>query len=147
MQDAIRARYAATVRELTVNYGDNYVLDHATLYVESGKRTFLTGTNGAGKSTLIKALLEHAPGTFITSEARVSYFSQDQDTLDPRKTVLENVTADAVYPQHICRAVLSNLYMSRDDMFKAVSVLSGGERVKTALAKVLVSGCQFHDSG
>ena len=139
----IHARYAATVKELTVNYGDNYVLNHATLYVESGKRTFLTGTNGAGKSTLIKAILQHAPGTFITSEARISYFSQDQDTLDPQKTVLENVTADAVYPQHICRAVLSNLYMSRDDMFKTVSVLSGGERVKTALAKVLVSGCNF----
>ena len=105
----IHARYAATVKELTVNYGDNYVLNHATLYVES----------------------------------RISYFSQDQDTLDPQKTVLENVTADAVYPQHICRAVLSNLYMSRDDMFKTVSVLSGGERVKTALAKVLVSGCNF----
>ena len=139
----IRARYAATVKELTVNYGDNYVLNHAALYVESGKRTFLTGTNGAGKSTLIKAILQHEPGTFITSEARVSYFSQDQDTLDPQKTVLENVTADAVCPQHICRAVLSNLYMSRDDMFKTVSVLSGGERVKTALAKVLVSGCNF----
>ena len=139
----IHARYAATVKELTVNYGDNYVLNHATLYVESGKRTFLTGTNGAGKSTLIKAILQHAPETFITSEARISYFSQDQDTLAPQKTVLENVTADAVYPQHICRAVLSNLYMSRDDMFKTVSVLSGGERVKTALAKVLVSGCNF----
>lgn len=139
----IRARYAATIKKLTVNYGGHYVLTDAELYVESGKRTFITGSNGAGKSTLIKALLEQVPGTFITSEARVSYFSQDQDTLNPEKTVLENVTADAAYPQHICRAVLSNLYMSKDDMFKPVHVLSGGERVKTALAKVLVSGCSF----
>jgi macrolide transport system ATP-binding/permease protein len=57
--------------------------------------------------------------------------------------VLENVSEDAAYPQHICRAVLSNLYMTKDDMFKPVSVLSGGEKVKTALAKVLVSGCNF----
>lgn len=142
-QGRIRARYAATVKELSVHYGDHYVLNNATLYVESGKRTFLTGSNGAGKSTLIKAILGNAPGAFITSEAKVGYFSQDQDTLDPGKTVLENVTADAVYPQHICRAVLSNLYMSQDDMFKPVAVLSGGERVKTALAKVLVSGCNF----
>ena len=84
-----------------------------------------------------------AQGTFITSEARVAYFSQDQDTLDPDKTVLENVTRDAAYPQHICRAVLSNLYMSLRDMEKPVKVLSGGERVKTALAKVLVGGCNF----
>lgn len=50
---------------------------------------------------------------------------------------------DAALPQHICRAVLANLYMSREDMQKPVGVLSGGERVKTALAKVLVSGCNF----
>ena len=51
--------------------------------------------------------------------------------------------ADAAFPQHICRAVLANLYMSRADMEKKAAVLSGGERVKTALAKVLVSGCSF----
>ena len=87
--------------------------------------------------------MDRAPETFIASEARVAYFSQDLDTLDPKKTVLENVSEDAAYPQHICRAVLSNLYMTKDDMFKPVSVLSGGEKVKTALAKVLVSGCNF----
>ena len=87
--------------------------------------------------------MDRAPETFIASEARVAYFSQDLDTLDPEKTVLENVAEDAAYPQHICRAVLVNLYMTKDDMFKPVSVLSGGEKVKTALAKVLVSGCSF----
>ena len=139
----IRARYAATVRNLTVAYGERMVLNNVSLSVESGRRTFITGGNGAGKSTLIHALMTGAEGTFITSEARVAYFSQDQDTLDPKKTVLENVTRDAAYPQHICRAVLSNLYMSLRDMEKPVSVLSGGERVKTALAKVLVGGCNF----
>lgn len=139
----IRARYAATVRNLTVAYGERMVLNNVSLSVESGRRTFITGGNGAGKSTLIHALMTGADGTFITSEARVAYFSQDQDTLDPKKTVLENVTRDAAYPQHICRAVLSNLYMSLRDMEKPVSVLSGGERVKTALAKVLVGGCNF----
>ncbi len=139
----IRARYAASVRNLSVSYGDNQVLFDVSLSVESGKRTFLTGGNGTGKSTLIKAILAGAPETFITSEARTAYFSQDQDTLEPDKTVLENVMSGAVQPQHICRAVLSNLCMTGDDMFKPVSVLSGGERVKTALAKVLVSGCNF----
>lgn len=139
----IRARYAASVRNLTVSYGDNLVLNDVTLLVESGKRTFIKGGNGAGKSTLINALVTGAAGTFITSEARTAYFSQTQDTLVPGKTVLANVTADAACPEHICRAVLANLYMSRLDMEKPVSVLSGGERVKTALAKVLVSGCNF----
>lgn len=139
----IRARYAASVRDLTVAYPGRTVLDHVTLFVESGKRTFITGDNGAGKSTLIRALMEGAEGTFITSEARTAYFSQELDTLDPDETVLENVAGQAAYPRHICRAVLANLYMNSLDMEKPVSVLSGGERVKTALAKVLVSGCNF----
>ena len=136
----IRARYAVSVRGLTVTYPGRTVLDHVTLFVESGKRTFITGDNGAGKSTLIHAIMEGAEGTFITSEARTAYFSQELDTLAPDETVLENVTRDAAYPKHICRAVLANLYMNNLDMEKPVSVLSGGERVKTALAKVLVSG-------
>lgn len=139
----IRAKHAAAVRNLSVAYGNCQVLSNVSLYVESGKRTFLTGSNGAGKSTLIKAIVEGRPETFITAEARVAYFSQDQDVLNPSKTVLENVMEDAAQPQHICRAVLSNLYMSKEDIFKPVSILSGGERVKTALAKVLVSGCSF----
>ena len=135
--------YKRQIRHLTVSYGNRTVLDDVSLEIEAGKRTFITGNNGAGKSTLIKALMDRAPETFIASEARVAYFSQDLDTLDPEKTVLENVAEDAAYPQHICRAVLVNLYMTKDDMFKPVSVLSGGEKVKTALAKVLVSGCSF----
>lgn len=139
----IRAKAAASIRHLTVEYEGRLVLADASLTVEAGKRTILTGANGAGKSTLIRALIEGAPGTFITSEAKIGYFSQDLDTLDLSKTVLENVMADAAFPQHICRAVLANLYMSRADMEKKAAVLSGGERVKTALAKVLVSGCSF----
>lgn len=139
----IRARYAAAVRNLTVSYDNHTVLADVSFYVASGKRTFITGSNGAGKSTLIKAILGGGPEISITSEARIAYFSQDLDRLNPDKTVLENVMEDAAQPQHICRAVLSNLYMTRDDLFKPVSVLSGGEQVKTALAKTLVSGCNF----
>ena len=128
---------------ITKRFAGITALDRVQFSCSKGEVHVLAGENGAGKSTLIKALIDRAPETFITSEARVAYFSQDLDTLDPKKTVLENVSEDAAYPQHICRAVLSNLYMTKDDMFKPVSVLSGGEKVKTALAKVLVSGCNF----
>lgn len=68
-----------------MSYGNRIVLDDVSLEIEAGKRTFITGNNGAGKSTLIKALMDRAPETFIASEARVAYFSQDLDTLDPEK--------------------------------------------------------------
>ncbi len=139
----IKAKTAAKAEELTVCYDTHLVLDHINFTVQSGKKTFLTGSNGAGKSTLIQCLLDHYEHTFITEDARIGYFSQQQENLDFNKTVLENVMSTAAVPEHICRAVLMNLYMKENDIFKKVSVLSGGERVKTALAKVLVSDCNF----
>lgn len=142
-QQKIKSKYAAKTENLYVSFDERQVLAGVSVRIESGKKTFLTGENGCGKSTLIKSLLEGKENTFITSDAKVGYFSQDSDTLDFNKTVLENVLESAEVQEHICRAVLMNLYMNKLDMDKKVSVLSGGERVKTALAKVLVSGCNF----
>lgn len=139
----IRARYAVSIRGLTAGYDGHKVIEHLDFFLPSGTRTLITGPNGSGKSTLIRAIIESEPGVSITSETSIAYLSQEQDNLDSQKTVLANVTADAAFPEHICRAVLANLCMSPTDLKKPVSVLSGGERVKTALAKVLVSGCNF----
>ena len=139
----IRARYAISVRDLTIPYGEKTVFQKLNFFLPSGTRTVIAGPNGSGKSSLIRAILDRVPGVSITSEASIAYLSQDQDTLNPKKTVLENVLADAAFPEHICRAVLDNLCMSPLDIKKPVFLLSGGERVKTALAKVLVSGCNL----
>lgn len=139
----IRAPYGASIRGLTVSRGGVPILNEANLFVKSRTRTLITGSNGAGKSTLIRSLVERAPGVSIPSEARIAYFSQEQDTLDPDRTVLANVTEEAAYPEPVCRAVLANLCLNVSDLKKPVRVLSGGERVKAALAKVLVSGCNF----
>lgn len=139
----IRARYAISVRDLTIQYGEKTVFQKLNFFLPSGARTVIAGPNGSGKSSLIRAILDRVPGVSITSEASIAYLSQEQDTLNPKKTVLENVLADAAFPEHICRAVLDNLCMSPLDIKKPVFLLSGGERVKTALAKVLVSGCNL----
>ena len=139
----IRARYAVSVRNLTIRYGERTVFQGLDFFLPSGTRTVIAGPNGSGKSSLIRAVLDRAPGVSVTSEASIACLSQEQDDLNPRKTVLENVLEDAAFPEHICRAVLDNLCMSPLDIKKPVSVLSGGERVKTALAKVLVSGCNL----
>lgn len=141
--EPIKAKYAAKINDLTVQYGENVVLNHATLAIESGKKTFLIGENGAGKSTLLQALTEHRPEVTVTENANIGYFSQDLAELMEEKTVLENVLYQAAEPEHICRAVLANLYMSKGDLNKKIKVLSGGERVKVALARLLVSGCNL----
>lgn len=139
----IKARIAGKIDELKISYEDNTIIENASFHLLTGKRTFLTGNNGTGKSSIIRKLINREDNTFLTSDAKVGYFSQEQDTLDSEATVLENVMSTAVVPEHICRAVLMNLYMKENDIFKKVKVLSGGEKVKTAIAKVLVSGCNL----
>lgn len=146
-QQKIKSGYAVKAEHINVSYelpyGGHVVLRDASIRIPAGKKCFLTGENGCGKTTLIEQVIRREAGTWIASDAVVGYFSQNHEILDFNKTVLENVMEDAVVPEHISRAVLANLYMSRNDIEKPVSVLSGGERVKTAMAKLLVSGCNF----
>lgn len=144
-QGRIKGKNAARAENLTVSYGDHTVLCGAECQIAAGKKTFLTGENGSGKTTLLNCFASGRDhdGIYINSDAVIGYFSQQQETLDFNKTVLENVRSTAVSPEHICRAVLMNLCMRREDLDKKISVLSGGERVKTALAKLLVSGANF----
>lgn len=135
----IKARTAARVKALTVEYDGRKVLDEVTLEIPTGKRTFLVGPNGSGKTTLIRHLVEGGSNAFLTEGAKIGYFSQEHETLDWNKTVLENVRMCSAMPESIDRAVLANLYMKERDIHKKISVLSGGERVKTALAQILVS--------
>lgn len=139
----IKAKVAAKAEDITISFGELFILENASISIETGKKTFLLGENGTGKSSLIKAILQENEHTFITKDAKIGYFSQEQENLNYEETVIENVVSTSVVPRHICRAVLANLYMKENDIEKKVRVLSGGERVKTAIAKVLVSGCNF----
>jgi len=139
----IKAKVAAKAENITISFGDRTIFEDASIAIETGKKTFLLGENGTGKSSLIKAILQENEHTFITKDAKIGYFSQEQENLNYEETVIENVVSTSVVPRHICRAVLANLYMKENDIEKKVRVLSGGERVKTAIAKVLVSGCNF----
>lgn len=139
----IKAANAARVSHFSFGYGERQVLSDISCEIVSGKKTFLTGKNGSGKTTLLQGIADRREGTFMTSEAKAAYYSQNQEILNFEKTVLENVLSEAAYPEHICRAVLANLYFNPNDLGKKIKVLSGGERVKAALAKTLVSGCNF----
>lgn len=139
----IKANTAAKIEALQIEYDGKIIIEQASMQVLTGKKTFLIGENGSGKTSLIKKLIGREANTFITSEAKIGYYDQVQDDLKEEATVLENVMSTAVLPEHICRAVLMNLYMNENDIFKKVKVLSGGEKVKTALAKLFVSGCNF----
>ncbi len=138
------------LRVLTVDgvghaYGEHVVLVDVDLAVERGQKVVLIGPNGSGKSTLLKivaGLLEPSEGTVAWGErTRVGYYDQHQDeALDAGRTVLEEVrtVAGADTPDRTLRGILGRFLFTGDDVFKPVSVLSGGERSRVALAKFLI---------
>jgi ATP-binding cassette, subfamily F, member 3 len=125
-------------------YGALSVYRGLNFEAERGQRTVLVGPNGAGKSTLLKLLAGILPvqsGTrLLGHNVKVGYFAQHRvETLDLRQTVLESVL-DSPNPvaEQTARTVLGSFLFRGDDVFKPVAVLSGGEKSRLALVKLLL---------
>jgi ATP-binding cassette subfamily F protein 3 len=125
-------------------YGDLVVYERLNYEVERGQRTVLVGPNGAGKSTLLKllggVLPVQAGERVLGHNVKVGYFAQYRvDMLNPRHTVLESVL-DCENPvsEQIARTVLGSFLFRDDDVFKPTAVLSGGEKTRLALVKLLL---------
>src|SRR4051812_20046321 len=128
-------------------YGDHVVYRDLNFTAERGQRIVLVGPNGAGKSTLLKILADvipirggvREPGSNVIT----GYFAQNRlDNLNPNATVFDNVmelrTVENQLSEQQARAILGAFLFRKDDVFKKVSVLSGGEKSRLALARLLV---------
>jgi len=126
------------------SYGELQVLKKIDLQIEQGERVALVGPNGAGKSTLMRLLAgTEAPKEGKREEGHnlhLAYFAQDQAAeLNPKRDVYSELSADAPYAMvPKLRNILGAFLFSGDDVEKRVSVLSGGERNRLALAKLLL---------
>jgi ATP-binding cassette, subfamily F, member 3 len=126
-------------------YGEHVVLDHVDVTVERGDRIALVGPNGAGKSTLMRVLAavdRPDDGVRLAGhQVMIDYFAQDQAAvLNQTRTVYEEMTS--VSPTTMVpmiRHILGGFLFSGDDVYKRVGVLSGGERNRLALAKMLLT--------
>jgi ATP-binding cassette subfamily F protein 3 len=133
-----------TLKDIDYAYGDLVVYRGMQFHAERGQRTVLVGPNGAGKSTLLKLLagvlpLQHGVRE-LGHNVRAGYFSQNRiDVLNPRHTVLESAL-DAPNPvsEQTARTVLGSFLFRGDDVFKSVAILSGGEKSRLALIKLLL---------
>jgi len=137
-------RRVATLTGIHKAYGDNVVYRGIDVAVERGERVALVGDNGAGKSTLLKMLagvlaFDRGERT-LGSHVAVHYYAQHQlDALNPARTVLEEMEAVAPESTHTrLRTILGAFLFSGDSVDKKVAVLSGGEKARLALARMLV---------
>jgi ATP-binding cassette subfamily F protein 3 len=137
-------RRVATLTGIHKAYGDNVVYAGVDVAVERGERLALVGDNGAGKSTLLKILAGVLPfdrgERALGSHVAVHYYAQHQlDALDSTRTVLEELEAVAPESTHTrLRTILGAFLFSGDSVDKRVAVLSGGEKARLALARMLV---------
>ncbi|MGB9119548.1 MAG: ATP-binding cassette domain-containing protein, partial [Candidatus Angelobacter sp.] len=142
-------RMVAEAKDLGKSYGAKQVFGRVNFVIERGDRIALVGVNGAGKSTLIKLLAGSEQATSgelrLGHNADVDYFAQDQyKALDPNARMLDDLFEAAPRStQTELRSLLGCFLFSEDDVFKTIGVLSGGERNRYALARMLLHPSNF----
>ncbi len=122
------------------------VFRNASFQIRNRSRVAVVGENGAGKTTLLNLIRQQyllrtdkiCSNLYLVPKASIGLLDQNMASLDLEKTVLENVMADSVQTEKVARTVLARLLLSARDMGKKAGVLSGGERIKLAFAKLFV---------
>ncbi len=142
-------RVVAEFKNVSKTYGDHQVFANVNFYIERGDRIALVGLNGAGKSTLIRILAGAEPVTggeyLLGHNAQPDYFAQDQyKELDAGARLVDDLVTVAPRASNTeLRSILGCFLFSEDDVFKTISVLSGGERNRYALARMLMMPSNF----
>lgn len=137
------------VKGLCKSYDDLEVIRDANIRIERGDRIAVVGVNGAGKTTFAKVLAGVEPyqdgERIVGGNTSISYFAQHQaDELDPELDIFETIERVAEVGNNTSlRTILGSFLFQGDDVFKKVKVLSGGERNRVALAKMLVQPANF----
>ncbi len=136
------------IRNLSKSFGPLTLFSCVDMDIKKGERVAIIGNNGTGKSTLLKIIMDLLPGD--TGEIRpgskvhVGYYDQEQQVLHPEKTIFDEIQDE--YPDMDntrVRNVLAAFLFTGDDVFKRISDLSGGERGRVSLAKLMLSEANF----
>ncbi len=135
--------YPVIAKDLSKNYGNHVVFKDANMTIKRGEKVSFVGRNGEGKSTMIKAIMgeiDFQGECKLGHRIEVGYFAQNQASLlDPKLSVFE--TVDEVAKGDVrtqLKNILGRFMFSGDDIYKKVSVLSGGERTRLAMVKLLL---------
>ncbi|TKI09895.1 ABC-F family ATP-binding cassette domain-containing protein [Bacillus wiedmannii] len=131
------------VKDATIGYDDDPIIEHVTMRLTRGDSVALVGPNGIGKSTLLKSLVNKLPllngDISFGSNVSVGYYDQEQANLTSSKRVLNELWDEyPLQPEKEIRTILGNFLFTGDDVLKPVSSLSGGQKARLALAKLMM---------
>ena len=137
-----------SVKGLSKSFGENTLFEGLDFEIKRGEKVAIIGNNGSGKTTILKIIngIEKADAGSLKlgSNVFIGYYDQEHNVLNPSKTIFEEIRDD--YPELTntkIRNVLASFLFTADDVFKKISSLSGGEKGRVSLAKLMLSKANF----
>ena len=146
--DVVSGNDVLTVRDLSKAFGSHLLFSHVDFEIKRGERVAIIGNNGTGKTTLLKIINGIVPADSgqirLGSKVHIGYYDQEQQVLHPEKTLFAEIqdTYPAMNNTQI-RNTLASFLFTGDDVFKLIRDLSGGERGRVSLAKLMLSDANF----
>lgn len=132
------------VNNLSLFVKEKVLLDNVSFKIKRNKKIALLGENGCGKTTLIKEIIKNNHLSIrINPKVKIGYFDQNQDILIQEKSILDNIKRVSSFDETFIRINLNLFGFKGDDVYKKVSMLSGGEKVKIALCKIILEDNNF----
>ena len=130
--------------KLKVGYGQNVLLDDINLLLKSGEKVAILGPNGSGKTTFLKTILQQIPAlggsVKIGNRVQIGYFSQSYERLNPKQTIMDNFLTEYGYTDEQTRKLLGSMLFHGEEVFKEIGTLSGGQKARLVLLKLVLDG-------
>lgn len=128
------------VRDFNLYVTNKLLAENINLKIKNRKKAALIGENGCGKTSLVREIIKNTSDNIkLSNHISIGYFDQNQEILNKDKTILKNIKESSSLDESIIRINLNNFGFAGDDVFKKVSILSSGEKVKVALCKIILS--------
>lgn len=132
------------MNDLSVGYGSMTLLSGLNLTLRRGEKVALLGANGTGKTTLMRTLLQELPPlkgeAKLGNRVKIGYFSQSYERLNPRETILDNFLREYGYTDEYTRRLLGGMLFHGEEVFKEIGTLSGGQKARLVLLKLVLDG-------
>ncbi len=128
---------------ISIHFGCQVLLENAEFRIPTGSKTALVAPNGTGKTTLLKQIACGNNNIHIAPQGKIGWLEQELTHFFPNKTLLENVMEGSVQNEFVMRNILARMLLTERDWNKKAAVLSGGQRMKMFLARIIGSPCNI----